>query len=101
MRTDPKSAKKTVKLSVFFVLSGSELAKSVRGTLLKLTPGLMSLSYFLSLVNLSLSPSALMINNHHQIMMVQFRGTSKMFKFMRVSLYCKIDSRLSHSVNVN
>jgi len=37
---DPESAKKTVKLSVFFALSGSALAKAAPKMLLKLTPGL-------------------------------------------------------------
>jgi len=36
---DPKSAKKTVKLSVFFELSGSVWAKAALETLMKLTPG--------------------------------------------------------------
>jgi len=35
---DPKSANKTVKLSVFVALSGSASAKAARGTLMKLTP---------------------------------------------------------------
>jgi len=35
---DPKSAKKTVKLSVFFALWGSECPKAARRTLMKLTP---------------------------------------------------------------
>jgi len=36
---DPKSAKKTVKLSVFFVLLGSACAKAAHRMLMKLTPG--------------------------------------------------------------
>ncbi len=36
---DPKSAKNTVKLSVFFVLSGSSQAKASRKMLVKSTPG--------------------------------------------------------------
>jgi len=36
---DPKSAKKTVKLSVFFTLLGSASAKATHRTLIKLTPG--------------------------------------------------------------
>jgi len=35
---DPKSAKETVKLSVFFALLGSALAKAAHKTLVKLTP---------------------------------------------------------------
>ncbi len=37
---DPQSAKKTVKLSVFFVLWGSSHTKAARKTLMKLTPEL-------------------------------------------------------------
>jgi hypothetical protein len=37
--TDPESAKKTVKLSFFFAILGSERAKAARKTLMKLTPG--------------------------------------------------------------
>jgi len=40
MCADPKSAKKTVKLSVFFALWGSALVKAAQRTLMKLTPGL-------------------------------------------------------------
>jgi len=40
MRADPKSIKKTVKLSIFFKLSGSTGIKAARKMLLKLTPGL-------------------------------------------------------------
>jgi hypothetical protein len=36
---DPKSAKKTVKLSVFFTLLGSASAKATHRSLMKLTPG--------------------------------------------------------------
>jgi len=36
--TDPESAKKTVKLSIFFALLGSEQAKAARKMLIKLTP---------------------------------------------------------------
>ena len=36
---DPKSVKKTVKLSIFFTLSGSTSVKAVRRMLMKLTPG--------------------------------------------------------------
>jgi len=36
--TDPKSAKKTVKLSVFFALLGSALAKDAHLMLMKSTP---------------------------------------------------------------
>jgi len=36
---DPESAKKTVKLSVYFMLSESERAKAASRTLIKLTPG--------------------------------------------------------------
>jgi len=39
-RADPKSAKKTVKWSVFFALSGSVGAKASGRTLMKMTPGL-------------------------------------------------------------
>jgi len=35
---DPKSVKKSVKLSVFFALSGSAHAKAAHRTLMKLTP---------------------------------------------------------------
>jgi len=38
MGADPKSAKKTVKLQVFFALSGSARTKAARETLMKLTP---------------------------------------------------------------
>jgi len=38
MCTDPKSAKKTVKLSVFFALLGYVRAKAARKMLVKLTP---------------------------------------------------------------
>jgi len=37
---DPKTVKKTVKLSIFFTLSGSMSIKAVRKMLVKLTPGL-------------------------------------------------------------
>jgi len=37
--TDPKSAKNTVKQSVFFVLLGFERLKTLRKMLMKLTPG--------------------------------------------------------------
>ncbi len=37
--TDPESTKKTVKLSVFFVLSGSAHIKFASKMLMKLTPG--------------------------------------------------------------
>jgi hypothetical protein len=40
---DPESAKKTVKLSVFFALLGSARAKATRRTLMKLTQGLYEL----------------------------------------------------------
>jgi len=43
---DPQSAKKTVKLSVFFALSGSAHAKAGRKTMMKLTP---SLSLFMTI----------------------------------------------------
>jgi len=36
---DPKSVKKTVKLSIFFALLGSAREKAIRRTLTKLTPG--------------------------------------------------------------
>jgi len=36
---DPKSIKKTVKLSIFFTLLGSTSVKAVRRTLMKLSPG--------------------------------------------------------------
>jgi len=36
----PKVQKKTVKLSVFFVLVGSAHVKAAHGTLMKLTPGI-------------------------------------------------------------
>jgi len=39
MRQDPESAKKTVKLSIFFALSGSACTKGARRTLMKLAPG--------------------------------------------------------------
>jgi hypothetical protein len=39
MLTDPESARKTVKLSVFFVLLESERAKAACRTLMKLNPG--------------------------------------------------------------
>ncbi len=39
---DPKSAKKTVKLSVFFALSGSARVKAAHRMLMKLTPGIPS-----------------------------------------------------------
>ena len=39
MHADPKSAKKTVKLSSFFVLLGSALIKAARRMLVKLTQG--------------------------------------------------------------
>jgi len=35
---DPKSVKKTVKLSIFFTLLGSTSVKAVRRTLMKLSP---------------------------------------------------------------
>jgi hypothetical protein len=35
----PKVQKKTIKLSVFFALSGSVSTKAAYGTLVKLTPG--------------------------------------------------------------
>jgi len=38
-RSDPESAKKTVKLSVFFALLGSDCTKAAPGMLIKLTPG--------------------------------------------------------------
>jgi len=38
MHTDPKRAKKTVKLSVFIALLGSAHAKAARRILVKLTP---------------------------------------------------------------
>jgi hypothetical protein len=38
MCADPKSAKKTVKLSVFFALLGSVFTKATHRTLMKLTP---------------------------------------------------------------
>ena len=37
-RADPKSAKKTIKLSSFFVLLESALVKAARRMLVKLTP---------------------------------------------------------------
>jgi len=40
-RSDPKSVKKTVKLSIFFTLSGSTSVKAVRRTLMKLTQDLL------------------------------------------------------------
>ena len=43
---DPKSAKKTVKLSSFFVLLGSARAKAACRTLVKLNLGLWFLQYF-------------------------------------------------------
>jgi len=59
--TDPKSAKNTVKLSVFFVLLGSVCLKAAHKTLIKLTPGinfisiiLMRFSYESELSSLSL-----------------------------------------------
>ena len=36
--TDPESAKNTVKLSIFFVLMGSAIVKTVNKTLVKLKP---------------------------------------------------------------
>jgi len=48
MRADPKSVKKTVKLSIFFTLSGSMSVKAVVRTLMKLTPD----DFFLSLEDL-------------------------------------------------
>ncbi len=39
-RADPKSAKKTDNLTVFFAISGSTHAKAARRMLIKLTPGL-------------------------------------------------------------
>jgi len=38
-RPDPKSAKKTDGLTVFFALLGSSYAKAAHRTLMKLTPG--------------------------------------------------------------
>ena len=40
-RADPKSAKKTVKLSSFFALLGSASVKAARRTLVKLNPGIL------------------------------------------------------------
>jgi len=39
MFEDPKSIKKTVKLSIFFALSGSARVIATHRTLMKLTPG--------------------------------------------------------------
>ncbi len=39
MHTDPKLAKKTDNLTVFFVLSGSARTKAARRAFVKLTPG--------------------------------------------------------------
>jgi len=44
--TDFQSARKTVKLSVFFALSRSTCAKSAHRTLIKLTPGQKTLKTF-------------------------------------------------------
>jgi len=43
---DPKSAKKTVKLSVFFALLGSAGVKAACEMLMKLTPDVMMKRYF-------------------------------------------------------
>jgi len=42
-RSDPKSVKKTVKLSIFFMLSGSTSVKAAHKMLVKLTPNPLSL----------------------------------------------------------
>ena len=42
MHADPERAKKTVKLSSFFALSGSARVKAARRMLMKLTPVLLS-----------------------------------------------------------
>jgi len=39
MRTDPESAKQTVKMSIFCVLMGSVRSKAVHRPLMNLTPG--------------------------------------------------------------
>jgi len=45
MYSEPKSAKKTVKLSIFFVLLGSLCVEAAHRTLMKLAPGPGQLRY--------------------------------------------------------
>jgi len=49
MLADPKSVKKTVKLSIFFMLLGSTSVKAVSRTLMKLSPGWMSSTFSVQL----------------------------------------------------
>ncbi len=54
MIVDPKSVKKTVKLSIFFTLSGSTSVKAVRRMLMKLSPdGIEFFSFILQMSNIS------------------------------------------------
>jgi len=46
MGPDPKSAKKTDNFTVFFVLSGSGCIKAAHRTLVKLTPGSISSTFY-------------------------------------------------------
>jgi len=51
--TDPKSVKKTLKLSIFFMLLGSTSVKAVRRMLMKLSPGLfLSKTFFIGFFNI-------------------------------------------------
>ncbi len=58
-RPDPKSAKKTVKLSVFLWLSESGCVKAAHRTLMKLTPAIKPTERFYALMRVGLAISKL------------------------------------------